>query len=651
MTARRSVVSEKAASLGDDIQSYHHHLVWLDQNIENYGIKQNRLPWFELDDKLKLFTDTEECADYILRQDDRNEKSYIIFIVSKSLSEEILPVIHDCIGIFTIFIFSPNVKYCQHLKYTKVRAVCTETTELFDRIRHCMERDNVTIGFSLFNDRDNANTDTSSLKSSLKDTPNEQYPIHCLKEDQARFLWFYKCSSFMIDLKDDDINAKEEMIACCRNTCKDKRLLIPIDEFANESLEENAQRAVWWYTNNSIIYLSINEALVSGNISTIYSYRYMIKLLCRQLKDLHQEFKLSVSNRILHLYRGQRLKLSQILSISRCINGIISLNSFVSTTQDRDVANKFNFGRKEQNDEPVLFEIDVDMNNEYGIVFADIREFSRYKEEEEILISIGSVFRIESVEFIEKNKLYVIHLSLSRHDQLSVNNYIEQSYATEIDSNEHSVLFGKLLFDMGEYQFAIKYCENQIARISNSNNNCRPTFLNNLGVCYDEIGNRNKALIYYKAAREMYKAVGNQRGLGACYHNMASSYYNQQNYDAALLWALQALDVREKYQLEKASTLDLLGCIYLAQHDSSAAADKLKEALKIRLKCLGQTNSNHPDIGISYFNLGKLESKLLSSIEAHTNYSRAAEIFRVNYPSTHPLIKEVTQCLEESKRL
>jgi len=327
----------------------------------------------------------------------------------------------------------------------------------------------------------------------------------------------------MIELEDDDQQAKQQMISCCRqNYEEDKRTLKTLDEFENQSFDDNAKNAIWWYTQNSIIFRCINEALVSGNISTIYSYRYIIKLLCRQLKDIHRKYKQTNLNDTLRLYRGQLLKLSQILLISKHKNDLISLNSFISTSLEEDIAKRFCFGRKRKDHEPVLFEIDIDMRSEQSIAFADISHISRYPEEEEILFSIGSVFRIESVYFDEIKQLYRIHLLLSQHEQLTVNEYIEQTFAKEIDAIDQSILFGKLLFDMGEYQFAIEYFQNRINCLSDHDNHHRATYLNNIGACYNEIEEKDQALRHYKAASHIYKQTNNHRGLGACYHNVSN---------------------------------------------------------------------------------------------------------------------------------
>jgi tetratricopeptide (TPR) repeat protein len=112
---------------------------------------------------------------------------------------------------------------------------------------------------------------------------------------------------------------------------------------------------------------------------------------------------------------------------------------------------------------------------------------------------------------------------------------------------------------------------------------------------------------------------------------------------------LKALEEREGYVLEMATTLDLLGFIRLAKRNAEAARDNLQEALKLRLKHLNQINPNHPDIGISYRNLGRLDSRLSFYIDAQNNYLRAEQIFRQNYPESHSLIKEITQCLKDVK--
>ena len=331
----------------------------------------------------------------------------------------------------------------------------------------------------------------------------------------------------MIKLENDsDEEMKREMIKFCRHNYqeneKDEKM---INKFEKQSIEKNAANAIRWYTTNSPLYRCIKEAFVSAHVPTIYTLRYFIRLICRQLSDLCQEQKLSSLDRPLRLYRGQALPLSQILQLSRHVNDLISFNNFLSTSKNKKVAEEFSSRRRSEDTEDVVFKIDVAANCVHSIAIADVRAMSAYEEEEEFLLSIGSIFRIESVSFDERSKLYRVHLTLSSHDQLAVNNYIEQTYENGMDAIDRSILFGKLLFDMGESEFAIQYLHKAIDNLSDSNNHKRPIYLNNLGVCYNEIGEKHKALQFYKSARRIYEQTKDERGLAGCNHNVPDQLF------------------------------------------------------------------------------------------------------------------------------
>ncbi len=59
-------------------------------------------------------------------------------------------------------------------------------------------------------------------------------------------------------------------------------------------------------------------------------------------------------------------------------------------------------------------------------------------------------------------------------------------------------------------------------------------------------------------------------------------------------------------------------------------------------------NPYHPDIGVSFHNLGKAQSKTPNYIEAQANYKQAAKIYRHNYPKSNPLVIEITKCLKRT---
>lgn len=63
----------------------------------------------------------------------------------------------------------------------------------------------------------------------------------------------------------------------------------------------------------------------------------------------------------------------------------------------------------------VLFEIEVDSrNSRYGI-FHSISHLSHFKDEEETLFAIGNIFRVEKIDWCEKDSLWNIKLTLQKH--------------------------------------------------------------------------------------------------------------------------------------------------------------------------------------------------------------------------------------------
>jgi len=113
---------------------------------------------------------------------------------------------------------------------------------------------------------------------------------------------------------------------------------------------------------------------------------------------------------------------------------------------------------------------------------------------------------------------------------------------------------------------------------------------------------------------------------------------------------LDAFVVRQSNTIDLASTLDLLGCIQLALFDTEAAINNFQEALELRLNYWRRINPYHPDIGTSYHNLGKIDTKTRNYKNAEMNYSRASEIDHHNYSQIHPLVREITNCLKEIQR-
>lgn len=353
-----------------------------------------------------------------------------------------------------------------------------------------------------------------------------QCSVRNLKEDRASFLWFRQMHQFMTTSgHDDDQQAKTEMLKICRKQCHGKsQMETQIKDFENQTLDVNKEDAIKWYTDNCFVHRCTNTALRKENIEQVYSLRFIIKLICERLKVLYCSFVARCRRRkvdILRVYRGQFLAADQIKLLEDIPGQLISLNGFVSTSRSQQKAMLFIRNCSQPDFKRVLFEIELDTTNTNSVPFADISELSKYPGEKEVLLSIGSIFFVQSVAWNEDLQVYVIQLTLAQNDQINVIQYIQETYAKNVDSADQSVLFGKLLFDMGAPYAAIKYFFGALERLSNDQNSLRAIFLNNLGVCYNETGKRDKALEYYQQAMKIYVKNEDKRGQGACKHNVS----------------------------------------------------------------------------------------------------------------------------------
>ncbi len=102
-----------------------------------------------------------------------------------------------------------------------------------------------------------------------------------------------------------------------------------------------------------------------------------------------------ILNNTFIVYRGQGLSRTDFEKLLKTKDGLISFNNFLSTSQERDVS--YAFAESNQVDPDligVLFEITI-VSSTSSTSFANIRDVSYYQDEEEILISMHSVFRID----------------------------------------------------------------------------------------------------------------------------------------------------------------------------------------------------------------------------------------------------------------
>ena len=325
-----------------------------------------------------------------------------------------------------------------------------------------------------------------------------------------------------------------------------------------------------WYTQNSFIHTPVNKAFRTRNPDLMYRFRYFIILLHNKLKELWLQQRLQMESDFI-VYRGQIMKKSQLKILQAHVNNLISINTIMSTSRDRLVAEIF---RDIENESiiGVLFEMKIKNATDFiRYPFADIRGFSPYADEEEILFFPGALFRVNSVEAMADGswivKLTLCNESIKRIGYLM--NYIEKQlkhvYTLDLDrifiGNDDVHLFNKyhyilldehvniedvltgtigeilchLLDITGNYSAVVEYYRTLLYKEEFSNHP-RWIILNILiGYNYFHLSDYENALHYYntalsrldrqhKLAGEIYKHIGDVWKASNQFPNALSTY-------------------------------------------------------------------------------------------------------------------------------
>lgn len=202
------------------------------------------------------------------------------------------------------------------------------------------------------------------------------------------------------------------MIEHLRLICSsNENYLYQIDDF-DQNYHSNA--AIQWYTRETCLYRLINHALRNDDMESIIKYRFFIVDLYQKLDELYQQMIEQIryaDAKVLTYYRGQVLARNELERFREHIGGLVSFNAFFSTSLSLDIALMFAgtiSGDEFSSLASVLFCIEVDCSIERTQPYANIDLYSVNEDEDEVLFSLGSVFRVEKVEYLPNNEQTVV---------------------------------------------------------------------------------------------------------------------------------------------------------------------------------------------------------------------------------------------------
>ncbi|CAF0863571.1 unnamed protein product [Didymodactylos carnosus] len=305
----------------------------------------------------------------------------------------------------------------------------------------------------------------------------------------------------------------------------------------------------------------LNKALRVQNIDILFALRFLIT-------DIHNQLiKESSNTNIRRLYRGQVISKDELDRIRSSIGEFISITSFLSTTRSQMKALRFAQSAQCEDLECVLFTIKVKSRIK-AKPFADISRLSYFPGEEEILLMLGSIFRLESVHYDKEQQIWMADLDLCNEDD-----------------HDLKQVFGYMKKEM----------ESETTLIS-------------LGNLFRQMGELDKAEKYYK--RLLNELVVDDSGIASCYIGLGNVHGDKGEYDLALMNYEKALKIKLKALPPDHPSLALtygnMGIVLQEKGEYDLALMNYDKALKIQLKALPP---DHPDIALTYNNMGNVHQK------------------------------------------
>ncbi|CAF2851206.1 unnamed protein product [Rotaria sp. Silwood2] len=475
---------------------------------------------------------------------------------------------------------------------------------------------------------------------------------------------------------------KTELIDRCKKFYKDNSSeLAIVQEFEKDYVSD---RALWWYTRESFLYRLLNKALRTQDIDLLFLFRFFMRDIQTQL----QKLQCSTS---LHVYRGQVISKDELETLKACMGQFISMNSFLSTSLDRRLALSFLSSSTSSCDlQRILFEIDLDPTLIGIKPFADITSNSFFTNEQEVLIMLGSVFQLVNIDC--QKGVWIAQMAMCSDSDNSLKpiyDYMKKEY-DEDDSGSSDFSFGILLFKMGQYDKAEKYCNRLLSELPRDHPDLAPCY-HNLGMVANHKGKYDASLDWFAKALEMYnkarkpddpviattynsigevhfrkgnrtdalesfkkalnirkKAFGEEHlQVAMCYHNMGNVYQEEKKFQEAFECHQKSLMIRQKHlptnHPDIGASVQCIAGIYMCLNYPDLALQYYNMALEIYQKSLP---SQHQDIGMLHYNLGLLYAGKEDFQQALTNFQKASSIFHATLPPTHPFIGIVNQDIQ-----
>ncbi|CAF2829608.1 unnamed protein product [Rotaria sp. Silwood2] len=591
-------------------------VIWVDNNINMANEDcQNTLAQLRgVVNDVNPCTTAKECIEKL--QENSEETSFVIS--SGSLGQNLAPQIHDMPKLDGIYIFCGNKQRHQEWaqNWSKIKGVHTS-------IKHICEKLAMTIKQC---DQDQVTVSVISV--------NEGSSSEDLNRLEPSFMYTQIFKEILLDMEHDQQAIQDLVIFCQEKYQGNRKELQIIDEFQRNY---RSSKAILWYTRQCFTYKMLNRALRTIDGDIIIRMGFYLCDVHRQIEDLHSKQINQYHGKTFLVYRGQGLPNVDFDKITKSKGGLISFNNFLSTSKNRKVSLNFATDALGTTDMVgVLFKMTIDPT-ESSTPFASIRELSDFAQEDEILFSMHTVFRIGEVRKIDKNNpLYEVDLKLTADDDQQLHQLTDR-IRQETSGSTGWYRMGKLLLQIGQFDKAEELYTALLEQAPKDSD--KGHIYHMLGMLKHGQGQYKEAASFYEISLKIYRKTlpEDHPSLANIYNNIACTYNNMGDYSKALEFHEKALKIREKAlppnHPDLATSYHEIGRVYNNMGDYSKALEFYEKALKIKEKVLPP---NHPELAISCNNIGGVYFKMGDYSKALEYSKKNLEIKKQVLPANHP---------------
>ncbi|CAF1609781.1 unnamed protein product [Didymodactylos carnosus] len=245
---------------------------------------------------------------------------------------------------------------------------------------------------------------------------------------------------------------------------------------------------------------------------------------------------------------------------------------------------------------------------------------------------LGAIFRIEKVDYSQRQQIWTVHLLLCNQDSFELKDLMSQM---KKEVGDDITSFGWLLHRQGEFHKATKYFQQLLNEPSLSDWD-RSVCFRGLGGIALKLKEYDEGLVYYHKALQLFKKLGALEPIGISYMRIGEGHFWKNELDLAISYQQKALIILPSDHPHLTDIYRQMANIYSGKNKFDLAIEYYEKSLNIGMKDLP---ASHVHFGVTYRNMGTTYHKKGDGKKALECYNKARNIWSKSLPLNHPDIK------------